>query len=113
VADTTHQVTRNMLADKCPDDPFDYFIGATNERVAAYSTDIAAAWLVVEKLLPTHDLMLESVSGNAYARFSGALYSGTAVATTAPLAICHSALMAVNDPFGESVVGDTGDATKP
>ena len=44
------QVTRHWLADKKADDPVDYFIGKTNDRVPHYSTDIAVAWPVSEKL---------------------------------------------------------------
>ena len=65
-----------------------------------FSTDIAAAWLVVEKLLPEYDFYFE-VSGNRiedgwFAMFGDDLDKAE-VAETAPLAICHAALKAVEE----------------
>jgi hypothetical protein len=62
-------------------------------RIERYSTEIAAAWTVVEHLTPAHEPFEVLRFGGAYrARFKW-VHAGTA--DTAPLAICRAALLAV------------------
>jgi hypothetical protein len=66
-------------------------------RIPDYSTDIAAAWDVVEKMRPTFNLVLECVSleYNCHVARPGHLDEKVNVrADTAPLAICLAALKA-------------------
>jgi len=44
------KITRGFFAHKSETDPLDYFVGDSNDRIPAYSTDIEAAWDVVEVL---------------------------------------------------------------
>jgi len=71
------------------------------DRVPAFSTDIAAAWEVVEKLhqrFPTIHLSLGAPNQRWYCSFFGTVDDkGSALeADTAPLAICLAALKAVS-----------------
>ena len=59
--------------------------------VPEYSTDIAAAWLVVEELGPKHMITLRRTTGGWWAHI-GLVDEW---AETAPLAICRAALTAV------------------
>lgn len=74
----------------------------TIPRLPHYSTDIAAAWLLVDKLTgPKVNLILErDWDGVYYSRFSsaGASDEDFCSADTAPLAICRAALKAVSPP---------------
>lgn len=64
-----------------------------NDRLPAYSTDIAAAFEVVEKIRETCcDFTLERAGAAWYADFR----MGVASADTAPLAICRAALAATS-----------------
>jgi hypothetical protein len=95
-----------LLGDKRSDDPWDYYIGDTNDRLPHYSTDISAAWLVVERMRQTHDfelgLLAKFKNGKDLweAEFTDcatdeAYKSYLAEADTAPLAICLAALAAL------------------
>lgn len=74
-------------------------------RVPEYSTDIAAAWQVVEKLDFTivkvdEGWMVGKLDINAFTNDSGVVYGciyDPGLAETAPLAICRAALLAVMD----------------
>jgi hypothetical protein len=62
-----------------------------------YSTDIAAAWRVVEKMHADgwfYDVGDEVETPEHYARFHRQSGAGFALADTAPLAICRAALIA-------------------
>lgn len=74
---------------------------------AAYSTEIAAAWLVVEKLRPTHGFWIDGDGDNEDIYNLGyevdfqhgmpgspGFSKGTATSDSAPLAICRAALKA-------------------
>mgnify|MGYP001398960151 CR=1 FL=1 len=69
------------------------------EVVPDYSTDISAAWLVVQKLGARGFMMHKSVVGNYWrARFDIpvlAMEEPYVLAETAPLAICRAALLLV------------------
>lgn len=69
------------------------------EVVPPYSTDISAAWLVVQKLGARGFMMHKSIVGNYWrARFDVpvvALEEPYVLAETAPLAICRAALLLV------------------
>lgn len=73
--------------------------GNGREVVPDYSTDIAAAWLVVQKLGARGFMMHKSVVGNYWrARFDIpvlAMEEPYVLAETAPLAICQAALLLV------------------
>lgn len=64
-----------------------------HQDIAFYSTDIAAAWEVVNKMRSAHnwDFELVVTDGGAHARFKGMHL----FAETAPTAICLAALRAV------------------
>jgi hypothetical protein len=68
------------------------------QNVPDYSTDIEAAWKVVEKMV-RFSITIESFPKGVLCRFFGAgqTTAGDAVgwADTAPLAICRAALLAV------------------
>ena len=74
-------------------------------RVPQYSTDIAAAWEVVEKMVPIKygfNLAIESPPG-PWGDWEVHFYNGgthLAFADTAPLAICRAALLAVMEVEG-------------
>jgi hypothetical protein len=90
-----------------------YFIGGTLwETIPFFSTDISAAWEVVEKLEHNWNLLREvgmcgttPTEGSMQYRFILAypnLEMVGVTATTAPLAICRAALIAVmEDPNGK------------
>jgi hypothetical protein len=63
------------------------------DDIPDYSTDIAAAWLVVERMRSAHkwDLELVVTDEGTHARFKGA----RSFADAAPIAICLAALKAV------------------
>lgn len=82
------QVTRGLFADKKPDDPFDYFIGTTNDRIPNYSTDIKDAWEVVEKLKCDNFIVLY-LNQSWAAGVSGVRFG---YGDTAAHAICNYAL---------------------
>jgi len=72
-------------------------------RLPPYSTDIAAAWTVVEKLIertPEEDIHIEHLHGEwAVDCFYSVHFGGwdeCVLAETAPLAICRAALIATN-----------------
>ena len=70
-------------------------------RIPNYSTDIAAAWLVVEKidLLGNYDLMKDGdyyIFGH-YGEYGFDPWTEFARGKTAPLAICRAALRAVEN----------------
>ena len=65
----------------------------------AYSTDIAAAWLVVEKLRETHDVELRGYQPYEPNNWQVVVDSEFYTEGTAPHAICLAALKAVGaDP---------------
>jgi hypothetical protein len=83
---------------------------APSETVAAYSTDIAAAWTVVEKMglsvvrsedgwyaIKPEDIEHSTVRGTAYPTLTlvGREFAYNTAYETAPLAICRAALAAV------------------
>jgi hypothetical protein len=91
-----------------------------NVSYPKYSTDIAAAWLVVEKLrevTPLGDIHLERwdnrwAVSTCFDRASGG-WDGFTYGDTAPLAICRAALLAVinetpapQPPTWEGTIGD-------
>lgn len=60
-----------------------------------YSSDIAAAWLIVEDMKSAYDLQLEAFGGGWRATFHEKGHEencAMAIATTAPHAICLAAL---------------------
>ena len=89
-------------AEDCPPIQGDEGIAADYARfVPRYSTDLAAAWLVVEKLTPRFYVCVERVhrSGDAWNAWVG---RSNVAASSAPLAICRAALAALS-------LGDTSD----
>lgn len=82
---------------KSRDDPWEYYLGKSNDKVARYTSDIAAAWRVVEHFPPLHFRLEQrgTVGTNWWARLYAAdSERGHAEAPTAPLAICLAALRA-------------------
>ena len=74
--------------------------GHAPRALPAYSTDIAAAWAVVEHLCPTANVSepwftLYSSGGKWVADFNR--YTGGAAADTVPLAIARAALLATRE----------------
>lgn len=73
-------------------------------RPLAFSTDIAAAWMVMERMRA--DGFSAEVTGHPGRGFHCHIYEGTgtrrrngyALADAAPLAICRAALLAVEEP---------------
>ena len=72
--------------------------------VRPYSTDIAAAWQVVDALIPKWDVQIDmSRAQNSFARLVGRgnvvwyAYGNERGASGAPLAICRAALKAVSE----------------
>lgn len=65
-----------------------------------YSTDIAAAWEVVDKIAPLDDFRLAFRNGEWFAEFSS-MINQFAQAGTAPHAICLAALKAVSPLNGD------------
>lgn len=75
------------------EDPVEFFIGDTNKRVLKYSTDIEAAWMVVEKSNILRDYLL-------YQHHDGWIIQSHSEIPfcegwSAPHVICLSALKAV------------------
>lgn len=68
-------------------------------RLPHYSTDIAAAWQVVEKVIAGDEYEIGFENGQHYAKLGSAkggyAWAGQATGTTAPHAICLAALKAV------------------
>lgn len=91
-------------------DPGDYTYGEGKwgtlvlYRVPDFSTDIAAAWLVVERMAQSDRnlrLSLDRFGGDPWwCEFADEAYTigAQAVADTAPLAICRAALAACRQP---------------
>jgi hypothetical protein len=88
------QMTYGIFHEKRLNDPIEYFIGETNTTIPHYSTDIKAAWEVVENCphymsicsLPngfSYRARIENTDGNIYINSK---------ADTAPMAICLAAL---------------------
>lgn len=78
------------------DEPYQRYIGSN------YSADIAEAWLVVEKLMPTHKLFLYylnhhlwEVSFQLWSRTEEGGIGHTDIGDTPALAICRAALKTV------------------
>jgi hypothetical protein len=83
---------------------------SVNRKVAGYSTDISAAWRVVEKMRDAlgHWELAHHIDDprKCYAEFGGEYEpydgwhtcKGCALADTAPLAICRAALLATLEP---------------
>ena len=63
------------------------------KHTRSYSTDIAAAWLVVEKFRNTFGEFVFDIDGDWRCFFGGKL----SIADTAPLALCRAALKAVSE----------------
>jgi hypothetical protein len=53
------QHTLGWLERPKPDDPFDYYLGKSNDKVPAYSTSIEEAWKAVEWLKQWHTVLIE------------------------------------------------------
>jgi hypothetical protein len=69
-----------------------------HELVPHYSTDIAAAWLVVEKLAPNMDFYMEiATKDDGWFVMFGDDLDKACIADTAPLAICRAALKVVEN----------------
>ncbi len=82
--------------------PFQEYDGGRKETswTPDYSGDISAAWLVVEKMRPTHGFWIDGDDGYEVEFQHGMVGApefriGTSKADTAPLAICRAALLAI------------------
>jgi len=111
---TKDQHTKGIFANKHPDDPWDYYIGSSSDKVPAYSTDIAAAFDVVTAItkmrFPSDKLICQfvccvDVRWRTYEGYEVAitremdkhekpwiLVGGSGADLTAPMAICLAAL---------------------
>lgn len=71
-----------------------YSRNGIQEPIPAYSTDIAAAWEVVEKMTPGPGFYVTRAGGHGFwkAIFEDDDNEGKAYSLTAPLAICRAAL---------------------
>lgn len=90
------QVTRGVWSENKPDDPWEYFIEDLNNRILHYSTDIAAAWEVLERFDNFEISTMKLVEPHCYE--VQVLKDGKwfkAHAETFPLAVCRAALKAM------------------
>jgi hypothetical protein len=71
-----------------------------SDGLLSFSTDIAAAWQVVEKLKPNYPLLDMYCIGDWASSFGDGEW-GYGYAETAPLAICRAALIATQGPRHE------------
>ena len=73
-------------------------MGAMKFDIPHYSTDIADAWLVVEKMKASaFEVTIDDTDGDWWALFADLEYKhiSSAYADTAPLAVCRAALKAM------------------
>ena len=66
-------------------------------HIAPFSTDISAAWEVVEKMQQTKFVRVQCDNGDYWCKIGGEILGVKAQGDTAPLAICRAALLAVID----------------
>ena len=85
-----------LVADANGDMPMHQMLGRSEwEGIPRYSTDIAAAWEVVEKMRARGLIVDLTLGAGAYCRIGGFRPFAEERGATAPLAICLAALKAV------------------
>lgn len=94
------QITKNWYSEKTPDDKSEFFIGKSNDKIPKYSSDISAAWAIVEKV-ESHTFTLTAEEdklpmwGAAFGFWNSEKQDFDLIeslADSAPLAICLAAL---------------------